>query len=34
MLTVRSTVYFYKAVNFILECCQPDNEVREKDVGA
>lgn len=34
MLTVRSTVYFYKAENLILECCHPDNEVRKKDVGA
>lgn len=34
MLTVRSTVYFYKAENLILECCHPDNEVREKDVAA
>lgn len=34
MLTLRSTVHFYKAENLILECCQPDNEVREKDVGA
>ena len=34
MLTVRSAVYFYKAKNLILECCHPDNEVREKNVGA
>lgn len=34
MLTIRSTVYFYKAENLILECCHPDNEVREKDAGA